>query len=367
MTDSNPEYADVKKRAQELLGQNLSPADQATLKTYMDAIDARAATAADAERLLDHVTQKAAELQAHPLQRWIDAFQTPPFYFFFGLFLLIGAFFTSQYELNSSLTFLVAMLGVAVLLYGTGSQAAGTFGADTAAAQALLKAEKPGEAVKTTNLTVPAANIAIAGGAAVLTAFFAWGVINESPRIRQVFRDYDQYTRVRVELCYVGVSGCADAAQTIKTESPGDLKQAGLPPDVMDQIRSSLWLETGLGQKAFLNQSGDALEFIVFNRDLGNERRLKLGGATADENGYRYAAKADFFAIGDSDKDKNKPCLLQGLSDQTCSVIVEVNDAYDIDRIPRLVLRVVIWPEATTPNISDTGEQLANTLPFTPL
>ncbi len=48
------------------------------------------------------------------------------FYFFAGLALLLYAIHTTNTQVHPSLTFLLAMLGMAIMLFGTGSQAVGT-------------------------------------------------------------------------------------------------------------------------------------------------------------------------------------------------------------------------------------------------
>ena len=145
----------------------------------------------------------------------MEFLQTAPFYFFFGVALLLGAIVCSQLQLNSSMTFLVAMLGVAILLYGTGSQAAGALGG--ASAEELLQKFKVTTPPSPADPAIPDAptpvtplkpgavsggwNVAIAGGAAVLTAFFGFAVIYFKDDIRQVFRDDDRYQIIRVEMC----------------------------------------------------------------------------------------------------------------------------------------------------------------------
>jgi hypothetical protein len=51
--------------------------------------------------------------------------QSGIFYFFAGLGLLLFAIYASDHNEHPSLTFLIAMLGLAIMLFGTGSQAAG--------------------------------------------------------------------------------------------------------------------------------------------------------------------------------------------------------------------------------------------------
>ncbi|MER8542575.1 hypothetical protein NKH17_24575 [Mesorhizobium sp. M1334] len=120
-------------------------------------------------------------------------------------------------------------------MYGTGAQEVGTFGSNPELAAQLLQVREEAKAT-VTRLVEPveggeapqpkapdgpaialpkaispgAANLVVAGGAAVLTAFFGRGVITYQNQIRQVFRDYDQYTKVRLEFYDAAVNECTD-------------------------------------------------------------------------------------------------------------------------------------------------------------
>jgi hypothetical protein len=94
-------------------------------------------------------------------------FSTGIFYIALGaIFLWIACKQSNQ--LHPALTFLIAILGVAVLLYGTGTQAAGSG--------------------NTGQL-----NVAIAGGAGVLAAVFGFGVLQYHDKIGKVFRYQKDY------------------------------------------------------------------------------------------------------------------------------------------------------------------------------
>jgi hypothetical protein len=195
------------------------------------------------------------------------------FYFFAGLGLLLYAIHTTQSQMHPSLTFLLAMLGMAIMLFGTGSQAVGSIAtaganlpvvtsfagpptlanggsastmdavskaasATTDAIDAALLLQDPngranalpsirdlaattqGEISKvgqvgTSPSSVPVgdwkpvkANAAIAGGAAVLTALFGWGVIHYRSDIKDVFGFYDRYVKIRIEACAAHGTTC---------------------------------------------------------------------------------------------------------------------------------------------------------------
>ncbi len=196
-------------------------------------------------------------------------FQSGTFYFFAGFGLLLYAIHASNAKEHPSLTFLLAMLGFAIMLFGTGSKAVGAIATagerlphpgeisassrepaqeahddharasvaeaqkragaaldaveeglskptdtDKAAALAGLVPLVRAAAAATSEIQPSArkpdrradwtpikANAVIAGGAAVLTAVFALGVILFSERIRYVFNDFERYEHVVVEAC----------------------------------------------------------------------------------------------------------------------------------------------------------------------
>lgn len=90
--------------------------------------------------------------------------------FFFVLLGCLFLYVASREMVNthSAFVFLLAILGVAILLYGTGTQAAGT--------------------AKTDDSNLGAINLYIAGGAGVLAAVFGWGVVHYSTDIQKVFK-----------------------------------------------------------------------------------------------------------------------------------------------------------------------------------
>jgi hypothetical protein len=89
---------------------------------------------------------------------WLQAervLQSGIFYFFAGLALLLYAIHTTNAQEHPSLTFLIAMLGVAIMLFGTGSQAASTIA--TAGARLPAVSEARGIA-NTSDRSMAAAN-----------------------------------------------------------------------------------------------------------------------------------------------------------------------------------------------------------------
>ena len=138
------------------------------------------------------------------------------FYFFAGLCFITAAYWSADTSKNSTLTFMLALLGIAVLLYGTGSQAVLSMGQgrsslDPTKAEALLKdllkePDKANEVVSSLAAemkpipTGAYANFAVAGGAAALTAFFGWGITERRSEIRDVFVDHTRYDLVQASL-----------------------------------------------------------------------------------------------------------------------------------------------------------------------
>lgn len=145
-----------------------------------------------------------------------SVFQSGAFYFFVGIAFLATAFLGQRAEINSSLTFIVALLGIAILLYGTGSQATLGMGQGSQALDpdkiGLFLKDKLKEPDKSPEISSdlikiasqPASssayvNFAVAGGAAALTAFFGWGITSRSEAIQNVFRDHTRYDLVRID------------------------------------------------------------------------------------------------------------------------------------------------------------------------
>jgi hypothetical protein len=99
-------------------------------------------------------------------------FQSAVFYIMLGCMFLFTAYYLLDRS-HSAFVFLLAILGIAIVLYGTGTQAAGT---------GRTGDDKVG----------PNMNIAIAGGAGVLAAFFGFGVLHYQRDLAEVFKhNYD--------------------------------------------------------------------------------------------------------------------------------------------------------------------------------
>ena len=400
INDSSDAVTDpLRARVLEVLFTGTTEEQRHDLQAYLDDIEQKKINAADARKILqEFLSEVEASLSKGREGRWKqtnEILQSPPFYFFFGCVTLILAFISSQAVLNSSLTFLVAMLGVAIILYGTGSQAAGTFGQQPAVPARLLQksgsappdsgapvdsapADKPQQtsnpAATPAGYSPAAANLAVAGGAAVLTAVFGWGVIHFQKDIRQVFRDYDQYTRIRIEFCDIAVEKCADPdARPIAGSSFAKATGSSLQEDTLKKILSGTSLETALGERAYAKVDAKGLEFIVFDRDLGESGLIRLDGATAKQGLDQYAAANAYFSFRHQVEDSkgwlssarewlaqtdgtlattgapaqtvlDNRCLIR-LSPDSCLFVRAALDAVDVNRVPRVVIRAVLRSE----------------------
>lgn len=90
---------------------------------------------------------------------------TSLFFILLGIAFLYVAY-TTMYAAHATFTFVLVVVGVAILLYGTGTQGAGNFNSDIGA------------------LTY---KIGIAGGAGILALCIGYGVLEFSPKMRDAF------------------------------------------------------------------------------------------------------------------------------------------------------------------------------------
>jgi hypothetical protein len=114
-----------------------------------------------------------AKYVASPIYAEIkDFFGSPIFFILLGCSFLFFAAKLME-DTHPSFVFLLAILGVSIVLYGTGTQGVGT---------AELK-------------NVPI-KVAVAGGAGVLAAVFGFGIVWQSKNIQEVFKAERQYAVV---------------------------------------------------------------------------------------------------------------------------------------------------------------------------
>jgi hypothetical protein len=99
------------------------------------------------------------------------------FYILLGMLFLLVAQWRME-STHAAFTFVLVVLGIAVLLYGTGTQGAGSFNSDAAAAKY---------------------NVAIAGGAGILALCVAFGMVKFAPEMANAFHVEQRYMRVLIK------------------------------------------------------------------------------------------------------------------------------------------------------------------------
>lgn len=132
------------------------------------------------KKLSDEVANLKRPASAYPatFREFCYAFPSSGlFYMLLGGLLL----FIAQWRIettHAAFTFVLVVLGIALLLYGTGTQSTGNFSSDTTAAKY---------------------NIAIAGGAGVLALCVAFGMVTYYPMMADTFRTEKKYLRVLIK------------------------------------------------------------------------------------------------------------------------------------------------------------------------
>ena len=261
--------------------------------------------------------------------------QSGIFYFFAGLALLFYAIHASNVKEHPSLTFLVAMLGFAIMLFGTGSQAAGALATGGArlppgsepeesseitssygpiaeadeATRAVAKAAKEGASkptdaekaealgalttlaeaavsavhkvkLSTSQLGGPTtgrdwglvkANAAIAGGAAVLAGIFGFGVITYSREIRDVFNDFDQYE-------IISVAACAKDGPDLLCKVDDDFNNK------LNLEDYSIHIESLRNAGLPFSQRGRIINIVLFNSDIRDDQVVRLIASRVKSN-----------------------------------------------------------------------------------
>lgn len=343
----------IQERGYQIFLETASFDDRQALISFLKSVDEKARAAATDNVTIEAIAQKIVSVtgKIEGRKSALDILQSPPFYFAVGLLLLAFSFVANSLELNSSLNFLVAMLGVAILLYSTGSQAAGTIGATP---PALGDTNVTSGSEEGKSQTVPKAvgvppgvNVAIAGGAAVLTAFFGWGVIYHADKIRQVFRDFDQYQIVRVDFCKGSADGCDG--------------QPGSDLNIIE-LQKNIYLQTELGITVYSRPTKSGLEYIVFKRDLGELHRLRFDGNISNPTGLKLVVSPEFFELQNEDD-----CLVSPPSRKGCLLRRTAADSRDLNRVTNVALTVVVSPEGNPTALTDNNVEIRSSIPVTPL
>lgn len=121
--------------------------------------------------------------------KFLDFTRSGIFFIVLGLGLLLFTFLWME-ATHAALTFLLVVLGVAILLYGTGTQSLGNLSSDNAA--------------------VGKYNVYIAGGAGVLAFAVAFGMLQFSSQISDTFRPEVKYARLLVTADGGGIATLED-------------------------------------------------------------------------------------------------------------------------------------------------------------
>ncbi|MBI4920551.1 MAG: hypothetical protein HY834_02285 [Devosia nanyangense] len=338
-SDNSNEFSD--ESVAKLISEVQEPALQARIRALVDTLKRRYDAAEHLARATDRFSKiyKLVDKRAPPgdgVTRVLDYLQTPPTYMFLGLILIALSYVGTITSLNSSLNFIVVILGIAILLYGTGSQAAATLGVDAKQASALLQAyiaASPGQRsdqllgqVKD-SLEKPAANgglnIAIAGGAAVLAAVFGYGIITFRQDILLTLREWDRYSVVSVDLCY-------QEELSQKCLGASEIGQASA--DLDSAIRNQLVLKSGTGRTVFRRIVDGRLEFVVFDGDLGKDRSVEFDpvsqevGSGRSGASYVVGAHYEFAVPADINLVEDGKCIDYVDAEQKNCAVTYLND-----------------------------------------
>ncbi|MBY3030575.1 hypothetical protein HF265_15900 [Rhizobium leguminosarum] len=197
------------------------------------------------------------------------------FYFFAGLGLLLYAKQGTDAAEHPSITFILAMLGVAIMLFGTGSQAAGAIAtaggtlptipskaSDVAATEEAASAGTPSSG----DWSPFKANAVIAGGAAVLTAIFGFGVIHFADKIPGVFQDYGGYNRIMIRPCL------ADASRSC-TET--DISSFTVAKN-LSLADYSVSAENADGRELFIRKEDKTIQVLALKDELRSGQYISL-------------------------------------------------------------------------------------------
>ncbi|MDK4741299.1 hypothetical protein PH547_20635 [Rhizobium sp. CNPSo 3464] len=196
------------------------------------------------------------------------------FYFFAGLALLLYAKQGTDAAEHPSITFILAMLGVAIMLFGTGSQAAGAIATGSGTLPSLpkngsdaatLEQAVGGNAAPAGDWSPFKANAVIAGGAAVLTAIFGFGVIQYADKIPGVFTDYGTYSRVMIRPCLAAASGsCTETDINSFIEANLSLGDYSVSAQNAD------------GRELFVRKENKTIQILALKDDMRSGRYISL-------------------------------------------------------------------------------------------
>lgn len=200
-------------------------------------------------------------------------------------------------------------------------------------------------------------NIAIAGGAAVIAAFFGWGVTYLQPDIRQALRDWDRYSVVFVKLCYDG-TGCNQSGSSYRAQS------GGVSADTEAQILASLSLFSQTGQRAYGRLQGGELQFVIFDQEVGEHGELvipktRVSGPTGKTPIY-YSMDGDYrFSLASlRDTDNKGKCLepADSTPQKPCLVSFADVDSRQSGGVPYYTVNIKVDAGVDTPKTTTVAD-----------
>jgi hypothetical protein len=184
-----------------MLGQ---PARQAfrTGRAVNDTVETRETDGAPAAPDSGRASEIDARIDAL-LRRHDARIRTGGIWYFFSsgvFFMLVGAAaltaaYLTHYQAHSSFTFIMVVVGVAILLYGTGTQGAGNFDGSVGAARY---------------------RIGVAGGAGILAFAVAMGIVLKAPEIQRAFQIERKYVQLVFQGERDGISDLSDYVSDVR-------------------------------------------------------------------------------------------------------------------------------------------------------
>jgi hypothetical protein len=214
------------------------PADAMPIKPRKDRRPSSVAELHAAIEELKKTVEAAAEVQTRVMAaRPVSAADSVNRFFSSGLFfILLGLVFllvanVTMGTAHAAFSFVLVVLGVAVLLYGTGTQGMGEFQTSSAAAKY---------------------NVAIAGGAGILAFCVAMGIIQYSPAMKTAFQVEKKYVRLLIQGGNDGSSHTPRYASEFSIDGipipsvrRGDLIEVMIPYFASDLISETLQIGDG--------------------------------------------------------------------------------------------------------------------------
>jgi hypothetical protein len=124
------------------------------------------------------LTRETTNVEREPLSKTDKFFSSGKFFILLGLIFLGLGYLSLERGVHTSFSFVLIVLGIATLLFGTGTQGIGRLESNAATAKY---------------------NVAIAGGAGVLAIAIGWGMTALGPQIQQTFGLQTRYVEAEIQ------------------------------------------------------------------------------------------------------------------------------------------------------------------------